>query len=326
TSQESPVGAAETEVYDDTLIEETCKAVQLAFDGGNNDPSLLKGITKQIERIVDQRKGNWPLGFLRRIADTLLAVEGDARGLSAAHEFRWLNLAGFCMRPGFGDAFDEERARKLWKIYLTGLKFPREKQNRLEWWIFLRRIAGGLKAGQQRQFFQDVSAQLVKEKKGTAGLPPQEWIELWMAAANMERLLVKDKVALAKSVLPRLLVGNPHERLFWVLGRLGARELLYGSVDRVVMPAEVERWIGQLLKKKWKNNPPTQQLVSDLAQKTGDRTRDLDGGLRERVLLWYEQTRAKEEWIRKVTEKGQMRIAEKSIQFGEKLPSGLVLK
>ena len=318
--------AVETEVYDDTLIENACQALKTAFTSDDTDLSALKGIAKQIEKQVDQRKANWPLSFLRRIADVLLELEKDVRSLSPQHESRWLNLAGFCMRPGFGDAFDEERARKLWKIYLAGLHFPKEKQNRLEWWIFLRRIAGGMKAGQQRQFFQDTSATLVKQKKGTAGLPPQEWIELWMAAANMERLLVKDKVALAKSVLPRLLNGKPQDRLFWILGRLGARELLYGSVDRVVMPAEVSRWIQQLLKKSWKQHQPVQLLFSDLAQKTGDRTRDLEEEVRTRVLEWCGETGASSQVIKKIEKKSQMKIAEKSVQFGEKLPSGLVLK
>ncbi len=323
-SQPSAAETAETEVYDDALIGKACKEVENAFS--SEDPDPLKVLVKSIEKQVEQKKGNWPLSFLRKLADTLIKVEASGRAFSPQHEFRWLNLAGFCMRPGFGDAFDQDRARKLWKVYLTGLHFPKEKQNRLEWWIFIRRIAGGFKAGQQRQFFQDISAILVKQQKGTAGLPPQEWIELWMAAANMERLLVKDKVVLAKSVLPRLVNGNPHERLFWVLGRLGARELLYGSVDRVVMPAEVGRWVQQLLKKKWKQPSNVHSMVAELGQKTGDRTRDLPEEIRQKILDWYSRTDGAVKLSNKIREKAQLKIAEKSVQFGEKLPSGLVLK
>ncbi len=64
--------------------------------------------------------------------------------------------------------------------------------------------------------------------------------ETWMAAVNMERLLVKDKVALAKKLIPQLKPGKTPHQMFWALSRIGARELLYGSVDKVIPANEVE--------------------------------------------------------------------------------------
>ncbi|MCG8563710.1 MAG: hsp70 family protein, partial [Desulfobacterales bacterium] len=180
SAQDTGIQAMEGEVYEDKAIETACRSLRFAFEDTSTD--LLKRVVKQIEGAVEQSKGNWPLSFLRRLADELLAIEPQARKRSAEHECRWLNLAGFCMRPGFGDAFDEERSRKVWKIYLKGLHYNKAKQNKLEWWIFIRRIAGGLKAGQQRQFFQGIRSVLVGSKTGTSGLPPQEWVELWMVA------------------------------------------------------------------------------------------------------------------------------------------------
>ncbi|MCA1787656.1 MAG: molecular chaperone DnaK, partial [Desulfobacteraceae bacterium] len=170
--------AAETQVYDDSLIKKACHLVHDLFS--NPDASGLHSVVKQVESLVDQGRANWPLSFLRTLADQLIGIQ-HLRHQSSAHEARWLNLVGFCMRPGFGDAFDQDRIRKLWKVYLAGQEFDKALQNRLEWWIFHRRIAAGLKAGQQRQFFQDISPVLVKEK---TKLPPQETIELWMVAGN----------------------------------------------------------------------------------------------------------------------------------------------
>ena len=129
----------------------------------------------------------------------------------------------------------------MWKVYLKKSLFPKAKQNAVEWWIFCRRIAGGLTAGQQRQFFQDVSSYLLADNGTGKKVPKQEMTEVWMAAANMERLLIKDKIALSKKLIPQLKPGKTPHHMFWALSRIGARELLYGSVDRVVPAKEVER-------------------------------------------------------------------------------------
>ena len=311
----------DTEVYDDASINEACRVIETAFSSSaGND---LNRIAKTIEGVVEQRKMNWPLNFLRRLADKLIEM-APTRQISAEHEGRWLNLTGFCMRPGFGDAFDEERVRKLWKIYLNGLHFDKVQQNRVEWWIYLRRVAAGLKAGQQRQFFQDTSALLTKSNK--TKMSPQEQVELWMASGNMERLLVKDKVVLAKALMPQIRPGKKMDRLFWTLSRLGARELLYGSVDRVIPPAEVGRWIQQIIKKQWKPSDPVPALVSALARKTGDRTRDIPDDIRDLVLEWMTKQNVDKKNRALVKEKTGMGMKEKSQQFGERLPQGLVLK
>ena len=319
------IESAETAVYDDDLINMVCDRVEEAFSGKPRAGADLKGIVKVIEGMVEQRKINWPLSFLRRLADRLLAISAS-RKLSEDHEARWLNLTGFCMRPGFGDAFDGERAIKLWKIYLSGLQSSKAAQNRLEWWIFIRRIAAGLKAGQQRQFYQDTAAFLTTTKTNKARLSPQEQIELWMTAGNMERLLVKDKVVLSKALLPQLKSGKKQDRLFWTLGRLGARELLYGSADRVVPPSEVVRWVRRIMRQNWKIQDPVQSLVAEIARKTGDRTRDVDSDTIAEITQWLEKTGADAALIKKMVEKTKMALKEKNAQFGERLPAGLVLK
>ena len=309
----------ETEVYEERLIRDACQKVYAVFS--DPDGSGLQSVARQVESLVNQEKGSWPLSFLRTLADQLIEAASQ-RSRSAAHEARWLNLTGFCMRPGFGDGFDQDRAVKLWKIYLEGLTFDKAVQNRLEWWIFFRRIAAGLKAGQQRQFFQNIAPILVKPK---TKLPPQEEVELWMVAGNLERLLIKDKVRLAKALLPRIKPGKSQHRLLWTLSRLGARDLLYGSVDRVVPPAEAGRWITQIIRHPWKKNDQVHFPVAEMARKTGDRTRDLEPGLADTVIKWLQDQKAPGGLVKMVREKTPRAAADRNQQFGEKLPLGLVL-
>ncbi|OGR28101.1 MAG: molecular chaperone DnaK [Desulfobacterales bacterium RIFOXYA12_FULL_46_15] len=321
--QEMRIDSIETEVYDEDLIQRVCNKIHQVFSKGSETSDGLSTITKNIEEIVGQKKNNWPLSFLRKIADSLIAIE-NTRKYSPEHEARWLNLTGFCMRPGFGDAFDKERAIQLWKIYLSGLSFGKFSQGRLEWWIFIRRIAAGLNAGQQRQFYQDVSASLTGSRN-KARLSLQEEVELWMVAGNMERFLVKDKISLAKFLILQLKPAKKQDNLFWALSRIGARELLYGSVDRVVPEKEVVKWLNQIMGKVWHQNDPVENMVVQMARKTGDRTLDIDSESRKKVIEWLGTRNAKEGYIAIINEKTEIAASERSIQFGEQLPAGLVL-
>ena len=113
----------------------------------------------ELETLIGHGKLAWPLPVIRALADTLLeAVAG--RYKSPAHEVRWLNLTGFCVRPGFGSALDEWRVSELRKVYAAGLAFPKEIQNQVEWLVLWQRVAAGFSAGQQRELAQRVSGQL----------------------------------------------------------------------------------------------------------------------------------------------------------------------
>jgi hypothetical protein len=58
-------------------------------------------IVAQVEKHFGYAKSAWPLGVIRQLADALLEVR-EGRRRSAPLEARWLNLFGFCIRPGFG--------------------------------------------------------------------------------------------------------------------------------------------------------------------------------------------------------------------------------
>ena len=115
----------------------------------------------------------------------------------------------------------------------------------------------------------------------------------------------------------------------WALSRLGARELLYGSVDRVVPPKEATAWIQTLLTRKWPDPKPLGMALAQMARKTGDRARDLETMAIEKVMTWMAaDARNKElfasqlQYLQKVV---PLVRQEESTIFGEALPAGLVM-
>ena len=321
---------SDTDVFDDAVIDDVCHLIDQAFSA-ESDALFISGLSKRIEKRIERKKKKWPLSLLRAMADKLLTIT-DVKKISPEHETRWLNITGFCMRPGFGDAFDEERMRKIWKVYLSGLNFPKDRQNASEWWIFCRRIAAGLKAGQQRQFFQDITPLLLTGKK-TASLKkatPREMTEIWMSAANMERLLVKDKIRLGRALQVQIKSSKKIPvQYFWALSRLGARELLYGSMDRVIPSREVSIWIKKLIKENFRDKGTKTAVIAALARmarKTGDRTRDIDPEMRDTLMAWLKSVSADEAYIKMIQEKMIIESKEEQTLFGESLPRGIVLK
>jgi molecular chaperone DnaK (HSP70) len=319
----SPVGISDREVFEASVLEDVRSKLREVFSK-KSDIALLETLVKDMTKITERPREKWPLGFIRSVSDELLNL-ATARTWSAVHEIRWLNLTGFCLRPGFGEAFDEHRLRNLWKIRMQGPVFSANPQVRSEWWVMWRRVAGGLSSGQQRQFIQELTPVIMPKKGMKSRIPFQERLEIWMAVANMERLLVKDKINWGRSLLSEIRPKKCKPQHFWSLSRLGARELLYGSVDRVTPPEEVSSWIESILDQNWKNPKPVGAALVQMARKTGDRTRDLDSSVIERISCWMSQYDYLASYLRFLKEVVPMARPEEIAIFGESLPSGIVL-
>lgn len=312
------------EVFDSSVIESVRTLIQNAFSSDANEKTLA-ALPKTIVEVTETAKERWPLGLIRTMADELLRIM-DRRVMSMAHESRWMNLLGFCLRPGIGDGFDEHRVQKLWKIYKKGTVHTKNAQVRLEWWIMWRRVAGGLNAGRQKQFIQDLNPVLLTAKGPGPKPGGQEIVEIWMAAANMERLLVKDKVKLGRRLVSEIQKKKFNPKYLWALSRFGARQLLYGPADRVIPPDEVADWIHQMVKKKWPDSKPVGTALVQIARKTGDRTKDLDPPALNRLIDWFYENGFKQQDIRPLKEIVPIAESEQGEIFGESLPSGLILQ
>jgi len=286
------------------------------------------GVMKELEKAMDAERTTWSSSTLRALWDTLRDCRGG-RGRSPEHEQRWLNLAGFFMRPGFGVALDDWRMKEMFRVFHAPLVHEKDDHCRLEWWILWRRVSGGLRATQQDEVYKRIAPYFVPEggKRATWRKAPaaQEEIEMWRTAASLERLPAQQKVQLGEALVERLASRKGAEFAFWVLGRLGARVPLYGPVNCVVPRATAEAWLGRILTMEWRDPRQSAFAATLLGRRTGDRARDVDDTLRakliERLLKLPDGARL----IELVREAGALSAKEEKFVFGDALPAGLAL-
>jgi hypothetical protein len=319
------------ETLDAGLIEGGRSKIREVF-GVQSAPRAAEQLARELVSLLDLPKEKWPSPLIRQMSDTFLESR-HGRGFSPQHEARWLNLLGFCLRPGFGDPVDEWRIKEVWKLFPQGPAFPRQAQNRSEWWVFWRRVAGGLSAGHQWHIFQQVSAYLQpggdkrkKSGKGVRILSTQEEIEIWMAVANMERLPVQTKVDLGDVILKRILRTGPKPQELWALSRLGSRIPFYGPLN-LVIPAEMaSSWVADLVSMRQELSETLAHTVVQLSRYTGDRERDLENSDRERILDWLSLAPHCEKYRRMLLHpESSLLEQEREWVFGESLPVGLVV-
>jgi molecular chaperone DnaK (HSP70) len=314
---------ADTRVIEASIVDGIRHKIERVFSSQVNR-NELESVVKEISQTVGHAKEHWPLSFIRMLSDDLLELE-SARYIVAEQESRWMNLVGFCMRPGFGDAFDPQRLKKLWKFHKQGPIHSKNAQVRSEWWIMWRRICAGLTAGQQRQLSQELTSVLMPKKGARTKMPAQEVLEIWLLLANLEHLQPTDKTRWGEMLLSEITPKRSNPQMFWALSRFGARELLYGSVDRVIPPDQAFHWCQALMDQSWLHVRPVGMAVSQLARKTGDRMRDLADDQLTRIVDWMKRFPELSSCLPFVTETTPLAAIEESAIFGEQLPSGLIL-
>ncbi|MGA9264287.1 MAG: Hsp70 family protein [Desulfobacterales bacterium] len=319
----TPEAADDAQILELAVVETARDLLNRVLSG--DDKSGAEKLAKKLSRIVDLPRDDWPLGFIRSLADDLLDLT-PVRNKGPDFESAWMNLLGFCLRPGIGESLDRQRLQRLWKLYQNGPVHGKNPRVRLEWWIMWRRVAAGLTPGQQRQFFQDLSTVFFEKKAAAKRVTPQERLEIWMTAANLEKLYSKDKVRLGRQLLTEISARKPKSQHLWALSRLAARELLYGPADRTIPPAEAARWIDQLIDYSWSNPTIAGRTISQMARKTGDRARDLDEERRHRVLEWMALNELTEDLKRRVMEITPPARNDQTAMFGESLPLGIILR
>ncbi len=285
----------------------------------------VKGLRSGLERILGPRD-DWDGTLLRELFGVLWEGAGKRRR-SADHEALWLNLAGFCLRPGFGHPLDDWRVEQLWSLYDDGIQFSREARNWAEWWILWRRIAGGLEEPAQLRILDDLVWYLDPAPKGKRppGPKQQGYDDMVRLAASLERLPVARKEELGSWFLQRLRKSKENVQTWWAIGRLGIREPVYGSAHQVVPPEVAERWLEPLLEQDWRRVEHAAFAAALIARCTGDRGRDLDDAVRERVLQRLAASKAPTAWAQMVRETVVLEAAEQKRLLGDALPVGLKL-
>ncbi|NOH53165.1 hsp70 family protein [Vibrio coralliilyticus] len=291
------------------------------------DAKEIKTLAKDLERKLGKRD-DWDFTTLRHLFDAF-AQGRKRRRRSEAHEKNWLRLAGFSLRPGFGDATDSWRIEQVWGLYQQGIQF-KNHQGWTDWWVFWRRIAGGLSQEQQETLLADIAKYLhpgaMKNPQSAKAAQDMGYESMVRLSASLEHLEVEDKVLLASWFLSKAINHNQFEQAhWWALGRLASRTPLYGSQHSVIPREQAEQWLPKLLEQNWLKEPMIAFAAVMICRKTGDRLFDISDDYREQVLTKLKQSKVPESWVSLVEEVKELSESESKRVFGDALPSGLTL-
>ena len=175
----------------------------------------------------------------------MLIEVAAGRKKSPRHEVRWLNLSGFCLRPGFGAPGDDARVNDLRTIASNELVFADDLQCQVEMLVLLRRIAGGINASEQQALYRKRTRRADSKKKGRVNR--QLEYEEWRLVASLEHLLASTRALLGHELLAKIRKEPGDAIWLWSLGRLGARIPLYGPLHSVVAAEIAGEWLKALL-------------------------------------------------------------------------------
>jgi molecular chaperone DnaK (HSP70) len=308
-------------------LDSAVDAVARVYGKGHADvgPREVKDLVRELERHLGER-ATWDTATARVLFD-VVAPGRSARRRSPDHERVFWQLAGFCLRPGFGDPMDGARVATIAPLAPERLSFPDQTRGWQQFFIAWRRIAAGM--GEPHQVvLRDLadpwlapSEARPKKQKGARPLADPEMLEM---AASLERVPASRRAELGSWILEQTWTDRDPQ-LWGALGRIGARIPAYASVDHVIVAHVVEGWVDQLLRAKWDQIPTAAEAAVRLARVTGDRARDLSAGLRKSVARRLEAIGAAEAQVRAVTELVAVEEEERAAFWGESLPVGLRL-
>lgn len=323
--------AAERHGMIDEAAWEACRAlIEKTF--GPKGTDRPEGLVKRLAEALAMSRNDWPPSLLRRMWEALIETEAGRRR-SPVHESRWLNLVGFALRPGYGLAVDDWRVAETWRRLQGKLIHP-APMCRTEWWILWRRIAGGLTAGQQQALADPLLAPLRawyhqtttgRGKGGEFASGTHEAGEVWRFLGSLELLPTSTKLELGQmlvDLMGRKKVDAVRPAMLWALGRIGARQPVYGPLNTVVPPETAAAWLQKVLQVA-PADPNAGLAVMLLARRTDDRYRDLPEAQRRAAAHWLRNQQCPAHFLELVEQGGRLADEEQGLVFGESLPKGL---
>ena len=319
TKSYSALPSSSGDTDSERTIESAVRLIRAAFGKPSDVEAVApETLVNHLERTLGSNRDSWPLSTIRRLADALIEV-APGRNLSPHHEMRWLNLTGFCLRPGLGAEGDAARVKDLLKIASNELSFKNELQSQVQLLVLLRRIAGGIPANAQLALFRKQTSPAGQKKRGREN--PQVEYEKWRMFASLEHLLAATRASLGEKLLVRINEDPDDAICLWSLGRLGARIPLYGPLHSVVAAETAEEWLNALLDLPLFTTA-TQTAIVMLARRTDDHLRDVNDTLREQAIAQL-TTLGADEAIQLLSRYVPPERADAVRSFGESLPPEL---
>ena len=305
-----------TVIASDATIESAVELIRRVFEAPADDES--GSLASQMEATLGAKRDSWPIPTIRRFCDVLIEV-APGRKKSPRHEVRWLNLYGWCLRPGFGAPGDDARMNHLRRIAFNKLVFADDLQCQIEMLALLRRIAGGINASEQQALYRTYAGR--KEKRR---VNRQLEYEQWRLVASLEHLLGSARASLGNELVARIKDEPENAIWLWSLGRLGARIPLYGPLHSVAPAETAGGWLKVLLDLST-FTAATGSAILLIARRTDDRSRDIDDAVRELVISRLTALGIGEETIQLLSKNVPPDRADAVRSFGESLPPGLQL-
>lgn len=270
------------------------------------------------EKDLGAARTDWNVGQSRALGDLVLEL-GAVLRVSEPQAEAWYQLAGFLLRPGFGDPGDEARLSAVTALAQDTAELSRRVAGPAL--IMWRRLAAGLDAGRQTMLF-DCESEALDRPRGAV----PERIRLLGA---LERVDVARKLRVVARLLDWATTGGPGlvAPSLAALGALLSRTLFQAGPDVVVPPTAVADAFARLAERDWRDpvNAELLPLFLRAARVVDDRALDLPARVRRAIVRQLEQAGVPGPRLVPLHDFVPLTRSDRATLFGEALPVGLVL-
>ena len=293
--------------------------------GQKQHPDLVKSLKQDLDQLLGNRE-SWNVATSRRLVDKLLSVK-SGRTKSAQHERQWLQLMGYCLRPGFGAADDLARVQQVVNATKAGTQFDTAPVWGQHWTLY-RRIAGGLSTEQQthlfKQFSQYYSPTGQRSRDKMKALTTKSSDDLIRLVGALESLSNEDKATAIDWLLKRLQKNSEPDTAWWTIGRIASRHLLSGKQEQRIAEDTLFPILETVLKEDWKKRKQAGLAAVLMSQVSGGESDKL-AALRKKVANKLNKDKCPAQWLERLESQIEINSDELNALVGESLPIGLRL-
>ncbi|MGO2354593.1 MAG: Hsp70 family protein [Marinomonas foliarum] len=293
--------------------------------GQKQNPDLVKSLKQDLDQLLGNRD-DWNLATSRRLVDKLLSVK-SGRTKSAHHERQWLQLMGYCLRPGFGAADDMARVQQVVNTTKAGAQFDSAPVWG-QYWTLYRRVAGGLSVEQQthlfKQFSQYYSPTGQRSRDKMKALTTKSSDDLIRLVGALESLSNEDKVTTIDCLLKRLQKTSEPDTAWWTIGRIASRHLLSGKQEQRITEDKLFPILETVLKEDWKKRKQA-GLAAVLMSQVSLGESDKMSVMRKKVASKLKKDKCPTQWLERLESQIEINSDELNALVGESLPIGLRL-
>ena len=294
--------------------------------GQKLDPKAIKTLKLDIDKLLGDRD-EWSLSTSRRLVDKLWSLR-SGRQKSASHERQWYQLAGFCLRPGYGAENDDERVKQFFGL---STQAPKHDDSMVwgQYWTLWRRIAPGLSESDQSQLYKKFaeyyspSGQRSRDK--VKQLTSRSGDDLIRLVGALERLPMDTKVSSIDWLKKRLTKSSEPDTAWWTIGRLASQQLVADEAVEVLALDKVKPLLDVCLKEDWKKRKQAGLAAVLMTQSSFEKDADL-AKFKQKIANKLKKDKCPSHWVQRLEQVETLDKDELNRFIGDSLPIGLSLK